>query len=130
VAKRVRGSRSSHRPGGQGPSRARRSGDAIGPTSVDETLGARPADIDEAIGSVVVETTEITIEETDPFEAQPRRGRRGVKVRADSLQARVTAENVYVREDLRRIGMITLVLLGILVAAWVLFVPLDLLGLY
>jgi hypothetical protein len=130
VAKRVRGSRSAHRPGGQGPARVRRAGDAAAPTTGNRPAVTPQADIDEAIESVMLETTEITIEESDPVESQARPPRRGVKVKADSLQARVAAENVYVREDLRRIGTITLILLGALVIAWVLFVVLDLLELY
>ena len=130
MAKRVRGSRSTHRPGGLGPSRVRRTADGSAPAPVDGSMSAWPADIDEAIDSVVVETTEITIEGTDPLVPQPRRARRGVKVKADSLQARVAAENVYVREDLRRIGMVSVILVAALAVAWVLFVFLDLLGLY
>jgi hypothetical protein len=79
---------------------------------------------------VVVETTEVTI--ADPVAPLPgsARSRRRVTVKADSLQARVAAENVYVREDLRRIAVVTGILLAGLAVCWVLFVLLDLLDLY
>lgn len=129
VAKRVRGSRSNHRPGGQGPARTRRTTEALPVTRIDVSTGDPGADIDEAIDMVVMETTEITIDET-PVAPPPRRQRRGVKVKPDSLEARVAAENVYVREDLRRIAVVSAALLASLAAAWILFVFLDLLDLY
>ncbi len=61
----------------------------------------------------------------------PRRSRRRVrKQRSGDLAARVAAENVWVRDDLRRIGLVSVVLLAGLAVAWVLFGFLDVLGLY
>ncbi len=51
-------------------------------------------------------------------------------MKQDSLQARVAAENVYVREDLRRIATVSGILVAGLAVAWFLFVILDLFGLY
>jgi hypothetical protein len=86
--------------------------------------------IDQAIDSYVLETTEVTIEDPVAPAAAPSRARKRVTVKQDSLQARVAAENVYVREDLRRIATVSGILLASLAVAWFLFVVLDLLGLY
>lgn len=130
MSKRVRGSRSAHRPGGHGPVRIRRTAEASSAPGAEVTSPAWDADIDEAIDLAVLETTEITIEEAAPIVQPARRQRRVARVKADSLQARVAAENVYVLEDLRRIGFVTAVMLIGLLLAWILFVPLNLLGLY
>lgn len=130
MAKRVRGSRSAHRPGGQGPVRTRKTAEASSPSGADVAPSAWDADVDEAIDLVMMETTEITIDETVPVATPARRQRRSARVKADSLQARVAAENVYVLEDLRRIGVVSVFLFVGLLLAWILFVPLDLLGLY
>lgn len=130
MAKRIRGSRSAHRPGGQGPIRIRRTLDAPASPGTGVMATARQTDIDEAIELVELQTTEITIDEASPIVAPTPRQRRGVRVKADSLQARVAAENVYVREDLRRIGVVSAILISGLLLAWILFVPLDLLNLY
>jgi hypothetical protein len=130
VAKRVRGSRSAHRPGGQGPVRTRRTGEASTPSGSEVTPSTWDADVDDAIDLVVMETMEVSIEEPTPVVQSTRRQRRATRVKADSLQARVTAENVYVLEDLRRIAFVTAILFIGLLVAWVLFVPLGLLGLY
>ena len=130
MAKRVRGSRSAHRPGGQGPFRSRRPLDSTAPGSIAVSQGSWEADIDDAIDRVILEETELTIEEPAPFAPQTYRPKRTVKVKADSLDARVAAENVYVREDLRRIGVVSAILVTGLLVAWVLFVALDLLDLY
>jgi len=91
---------------------------------------SRPvADIDAAVEMVAMGSTELEIEERAPA-PRARKARRGVKVRADSLGARAAAENTWVTEDLRRIGLVSLVLVAGLLVAWVLFVPMDLAGLY
>jgi hypothetical protein len=130
VAKRVRGSQSTHRPGGVVAPRSQRppaTSGAASTTTVDTTWDPG---IDQAIDSVVMESTQVTI--ADPVAPDPTsaRARKRVTVKSDSLQARVAAENVYVREDLRRIAVVTGVLVSGLAVAWVLFVPLNLLGLY
>ena len=130
MAKRVRGSHSTHRPGGQAPTRPQKPTTASAVSSASGDV-ASAADIDQAIDSVVLETTEVTI--ADPVAPAPwrqSRARKRVTVKADSLQARVAAENVYVREDLRRIAVVSGILIAGLAVAWVLFVLLDLLGLY
>jgi hypothetical protein len=128
VAKRVRGSRSTHRPGGQGPSRTKKTSDDA--AAADDVSTAADVDIDGAVESVSGEYTELAIEESSPTPTKRRRARRSPKVKADSLEARVAAENIYVRADLRRIGMVSVVLVVGLAVAWVLFVMLDLLSLY
>jgi hypothetical protein len=139
VAKRVRGSRSSHRPGGLGPSRTRRPSEELAP-AVEPVTAARPvaavrpetATPPDVVGDdvLVLETTEIRLDQATPPTPPSARARRPVRIKADSLEARVAAEDVYVREDLRRIGVICALLLAALAVAWVLFVALDLLDLY
>ena len=129
MAKRIRGSRSAHRPGGQAPVRARRSPEAVPTASGSVPASTWDVDLDETIDVVVLEETAITIEERAPSSPQSRAPKR-IKVRADSLEARVAAEDVYVREDLRRIGVVSAILISSLVVAWVVFVFLDVLDLY
>jgi hypothetical protein len=129
VAKRIRGSRSAHRPGGQAPVRARRSLDAAPTTSAMGFREPWEEGIEEAIDVIVLEEATIDFDERPAPIAQARPARR-VKVKADSLEARVAAEDVYVREDLRRIGFVSAILIASLLAAWVIFVVLDVLDLY
>lgn len=138
MAKRVRGSRSAHRPGGQGPSRAKKTSDngALAPddalpVTADEPLTKASGgefDVDEAAVAALAAATSTR----EPEEAKtPRRGRRrGRKQRPTNLAARMAAEDVWVREDLRRIGIVSVVLLVGLAVAWVVFGFLDVLGLY
>jgi hypothetical protein len=49
---------------------------------------------------------------------------------SEELSARGAAEDAWIREDLRRIGVISLVLLALLAACWVVFGAMDVLGLY
>lgn len=130
MAKRVRGSRSSHRPGGHGPSRTSKTSNTDSAAASDVSDVAVDADIDAAVESVGAEYTELAIEETAPKPVKARRTRRASKVKADSLQARSAAEDVYVREDLRRIGIVSVVLVAGLAVAWVIFVAMDVLNLY
>jgi hypothetical protein len=46
------------------------------------------------------------------------------------LTSRAAAEDAFVREDLRRIGAVSFILIIGLALAWVLFYAMDLLGLY
>lgn len=135
MAKRARASRSAHRPGGQGPSRSRKSADT--PAQQDQPVAAPApaADIDTAIDTVDAAYTELTIDEAAPAAATPRapasrRRSRRVKVKSDELEVRAASESVWIREDLRRIGFVSVVLLAALAASWILFVLLDLLRLY
>jgi hypothetical protein len=128
VAKRVRGQRASHRVGGQAAP-LRRHGESAG------TAGAVPgpsSDVDSAIDSVLYDAmydAELTIEEpaTTAVAMKPRRTTR---VRADSLEARVAAESIYVRDDLRRILLVSVVLFAALAVCWFVFVFLNILDLY
>jgi hypothetical protein len=142
VAKRVRGSRSAHRPGGQGPSRAKRTSDSaaltpddVTPASPDELVtdaDYSEVDVDEVAVAALAAATTKKEPEPEPEQARvPRRGRRRArKQRSSDLAARVAAENVWVRDDLRRIGLVTVVLLIGLAVTWVLFGFLDVLSLY
>ena len=129
MAKRVRGSQSTHRPGGTAPARPAKPTTAAAASSA---TGSATWDtgIDAAIDAVVMESTEVTLGEPVAAPASTAKVRRRVAPRTDSLQARVDAENVYVLADLKRIAVVTGVLLVTLAVAWVLFVALDLLGLY
>lgn len=138
MAKRVRGSRSAHRPGGQGPSRARRT-DIDGATAPDDALPASADDlvtdadyseveVDEAAVAALAAATPASAPEQ---ELAPRRSRRKArKQRPSDLAARVAAEDVWVRQDLRRIGVVSMIQLAALAVAWVLFGLLDVLSLY
>ena len=135
MAKRVRGSQSTHKPGGQGPSRTKKTSsdpqDAATATEADIVATDGTVDIDGAMDSVVMQTTELAIEE--PVAAAPtprRRTRRGAKAKADSLESRAAAEDVYVHADLRRIGIVSGMLFVALIVAWLLVVPMNVLGLY
>lgn len=125
MAKRVRGSRSTHRPGGQGPSRTRQSDGSY--SDVDASY-APMSDIDAAIESVEADYLEVAIAEGTPVAGKPRRVRRSAK--ADDLSARMAAENVYVRDDLWRIVVVSVILLIGLAVATVLFLFMDVLDLY
>lgn len=129
MAKRVRGSRSTHRPGGQGPSRTRQSDGSY--SDVDASY-APMSDIDAAIESVEADYLEVAIaegtSEGTPVAGKPRRVRRSAK--ADDLSARMAAENVYVRDDLWRIVVVSVILLIGLAVATVLFLFMDVLDLY
>jgi hypothetical protein len=129
VAKRVRGSRSSHRPGGQGPSRTKTDEASISDPALAPDASAG-VDIDAAVGTVEAGYTELAIDESAVPATKTRRVRRTTKARSDSLSVRAAAEDAFVREDLRRIGVVSLVLVIGLAVAWLLFVAMDLLGLY
>ncbi len=130
MAKRVRGNRSAHQSGGQASSPTSKTSDASTDAASDTSAAGGEVDIDAAVGSVGTEYTEIALEEATPAPVKSRRTRRSTKVKADSLQARSAAEDVYVREDLRRIGVVSVILVVTLAVAWVVFVVLDVLSLY
>ena len=134
MAKRVR-SRSAHRPGGQGPSRSKKTNDDT-TSSTDAASGSGQADIDGAVETVSGEYTEISLEEAPAAAAtatgstRRRRTRRSARAQAESLEGRSAAENVWVRADLRRIGIISVILLVSLAIAYIVFVVMDVLNLY
>ena len=132
MARRARASRSSHRPGGQGPERSPRAGHTPSSAVPPTPESARDADIDAAVELIGSQYPEAGMVEAAAV-AQPkptRRARRSARSRPDDLAARAAAEDVWVRADLRRIGFISAVLLAGLAVAWVVFVLLDVLGLY
>ena len=123
VAKRVRGKRSAaYKPGGQGPSRDKDSG---GAQTAPPTLDVDAA-IEDVTDAQIVETTEIAVAEPAATPRKRKGARRSARARAESLAGRAAAEESWVREDLRNIGMITVVLLVGLLVAWILFVPMNL----
>lgn len=130
MAKRVRGSHSTHRPGGLAPVKPIRPAGSAPGAGTATTPSAWEPIADSTIDSLVVETTEVTIQEPMAPVPATGRARKRTTVKADSLQARVAAENVYVREDLRRIAVVTAILVAGLAVAWVFFVVLNVLGLY
>ena len=94
-------------------------------------------DIDAAVETVSGEYTEIALEEAPAATAaatttssRRRRTRRSARAQAESLEGRSAAENTWVREDLRRIGIISVVLLTALLIAWVLLVVVDIFNIY
>jgi hypothetical protein len=124
VAKRVRGQRATHRSGGQAAPQRRPS-----VPSVSRLSAGASADIDAAIDSVLSDEAELVVAEpvAPTYSSRPRRGAR---MRADSLEARIDAENVYVRQDLRRIAVVSALLFAALAVCWFLFVFLNVLDLY
>lgn len=123
MAKRVRGQRASHRIGGQAPQR--RASEATASRTLTPPVAP---DLDAAIDSVFYDA-ELTIQEPATT-VVPTKPRRGARIKVDSLDARVAAENIYVRDDLRRILFVSIVLFGALAVCWFLFVFLNVLGLY
>lgn len=128
MAKRVRGQRASHRTGGQ-PAPLRRQGESSGASAA---VPAPLSDVDAAIDSVLYDTdydAELTIAEPATA-AVATKARRTVRVKADSLDARIAAESIYVREDLRRILFVSVILFAALAICWFAFVFLNVLDLY
>jgi hypothetical protein len=70
-----------------------------------------------------------TTPRTEP-PAATRLSRTRNRMRADSLASRAAAELVYVTDDLRRIGIVSVVMLGVLLALWLLMAVVDPLGVY
>ena len=132
VARRARTSRSSHRPGGQGPDRSRKAADAPATASQEPVGPTAEAAIDAAIDSLDSQYPPVSMAVAAPLAEpkQTRRARRSGRSRPDDLAAHAAAEDVWVREDLRRIGVVSLILLASLAVAWVVFVLLDVLNLY
>jgi hypothetical protein len=144
VAKRVRGSRSAHRPGGQGPNRTKRTSETA-PLAADDLelagAGESVTDADyievevdeEAVAALAAVTPAPAAEaEAQPQPTRsPRRARRSSrKQRSGDLATRAASEDVWVRADLRRIGLVSVVLLVALAACWFVFGFLDVLDLY
>ena len=139
MAKRVRTSRSSHRPGGQGPSRTKSSDTSA--SEDDDGQQAMPAEdigatyseveVDEEAAAAVAATAAPAATATAEAPRKPRRrARRAKKARPDDLAAISTAETVWVRSDLRRIGIVSVILIVALAVCWVIFGVMDVLSLY
>jgi hypothetical protein len=145
VAKRTRASRSARRPGGQGPNRTTKKASEGTPASSGdpdvspaEDIGASHSEVevDEVAAAAVAAVT--TSQPVQPPTQQPTAGRRARRrasrsarrTSQDDLAARAGAETVWVREDLRRIGVVSLVLIAALAVAYVLFGVMDVLNLY
>jgi hypothetical protein len=79
---------------------------------------------------VAVDVSEISIASPEKVARKPKAARRSSRATAESLEGRAAAEQVWVRDDLRHIGIISAVLFIGLAIAWILFVPRNLLGLY
>jgi hypothetical protein len=145
VAKRTRASRSARRPGGQAPNRTKKpSGSEMATdpeVSTAEDIGASysEVEVDEVAVAAIAAATPAQ-ETTTPAQAapEPTAGRRSRRRAARSskrnsrneLASRAAAETLWVREDLRRIGVVSIVLTAALAAAYVIFGMLDVLGLY
>ena len=142
MAKRTRASRSAHRPGGQGPNRTKKtSGEESSSTtpaepevSTAEDIGASysEVEVDEVAAAAVAAatTTEATQQTTKGKRSRKRAVRTAKRKSQDDLAARAAAETVWVRVDLRRIGVVSLVLFVALAVAYVVFGMLDVLNLY
>jgi hypothetical protein len=143
VAKRTRASRSARRPGGQGPNRTRKTSGAESgsPASTEaevtsaEEIGATysEVEVDEVAAAAVAATAQTPRSEDEPTGRRARRrarGRSAKKRSQEELASRAAAETVWVREDLRRIGVVSVVLLAALAVAYLVFGVMDVLGLY
>lgn len=140
MAKRARASRSAHRPGGQGPSRNRKTEDApVSPVGSSEDavgVGATQTPATGAPGEVMAgdlpteAIVEGAIQSATPPESRRTRRARRAKTRPDDLAARAAAENAWVRADLRRIWVVSAILMVALALSWVVFVAVDVLSLY
>lgn len=132
MAKRVR-SRGSYRPGGQGPSRTKSTAPGASDAASDAIVGDVAYDeveVDEIAAAAVASATPAQPAAATEGRRASRRERRRPRGRTDELAARATAESTWVQDDLRRIGVITVILVVALVVAWVVFGYLDILGLY
>ena len=142
MAKRSRASRSARRPGGQGPTRTKKpsGAEASSETSVDpgvspaEEIGASysEVEVDEIAAAAVAAaaTTQATQEPTTGKRARRRAVRTAKRKTQDDLASRAAAETIWVRQDLRRIVVVSIVLIVALAVAYVVFGRVDVLGLY
>lgn len=143
MAKRTRASRSAHRPGGQGPNRMKKSSGAEASpatpadpaVSTAEDIGAAysEVEVDEVTAAAIAAATttaETTSEPTTGRRSRRRAARSTKRKGRDDLESRAAAEIVWVRADLRRIGVVSVILILALGAAYVVFGVMDVLGLY
>ena len=140
MAKRTRASRSAHRPGGQGPSRAKKTSGAEpslespidAEVSAAEDIGATYSDVevDEVAAATTSQATEAPPAAKSGRRVRRRAARTSKKRSQDDLATRSAAETVWVRADLRRIGIVSIVLFVGLAVAYVIFGVVDVLNLY
>ena len=143
MAKRTRASRSARRPGGQGPSRTKKTSEAetspATPTEPEvsgaEEIGAsyQGVEVDEVAAAAIAATAKTPQSEDELTGRRARRrarGRTAKKRSQEDLASRAAAETAWVREDLRRIGVVSVVLLAALAIAYVVFGVMDVLSLY
>ena len=143
MAKRTRASRSAHRPGGQGPTRAKKTSEAetSSATSTQDDVSTAEdisgsysdVEVDEVAAAAVAASTAPAVSEEPPTGRRSRRrarGRTSKKKGQDDLASRATAEDVWVRADLRRIAVVSVILVAALAAAYVVFGVMDVLNLY
>lgn len=143
MAKRTRASRSAHRPGGQGPTRAKKTSDAetSSPasrpadvsTAEDINVNDSEVEVDEVAAAAVAASTATAASEEPPTGRRSRRrakGRTSKKRNQNDLASQATAEDVWVRADLRRIAVVSVILVVALALAYVVFGVMDVLNLY
>ncbi len=142
MVKRTRASRSAHRPGGQGPTRAKKTSDAEAspPTSsqagtdtvADAVTGYSEVEVDEVAAAAVAASTATVASDTPTTGRRSRRraqGRTSKKSHGD-FATRAAAEDVWVRADLRRIGVVSVILVVALALSYLVFGVMDVLSLY
>jgi hypothetical protein len=132
VAKRVRGSTTRRRSSGSAPRGAPSS--PAGPVAdvnpeAASVTAAGPEGAGTSLAATALRQPAAGAATTSTATSLRRVGRR-TRPRADDLTSRATAEDAWVRADLRRIAIISTGLVGILVVLWLLLVVLDVFGLY
>ena len=133
MAKRTRASRSAHRPGGQGPTRAKKTTEADVLDAAEDVAASYPeVEVDEVAAAAVAASRATPANETPTTGRRSRRRARGrtSKKGPGDLASRAAAEDVWVRADLRRIGVVSVILVAALALAYVVFGVMDVLNLY
>jgi hypothetical protein len=129
LAKRVRGQRSTHRPGGVGPARPDRdltatrrptSSNTMASTSAVTAPGEATSDATPIGGRVVTTST------ARSASGVSRDIRARTRLRSGGLEQKAAAEAGWVADDLRRIAVISAIMLAGLAIAWVLLVVVGL----
>jgi hypothetical protein len=102
-----------------------------------DEIGAEYVEVDEVAAAAVAAATApaatAATAEAPPSEGKRAKGRTRRKTgrkSQDELAARSAAENVWVREDLRRIGIVSVILIVALAVFFIVFGVVDVLNLY
>ena len=124
MAKRVRGQRSTHRPGGVGPARLDRESTVVRRTVTTSTAVPVGSAGSGGPGSdaTVVQRTVPASSATRTSSLAIRDARSRTRLRSGGLEQKAAAEAGWVTEDLRRIAVISAIMLAGLALAWVLLV--------